>query len=226
MQAGQREETSARPTLDQLQALKRLGAATIHEAQGQVGALDSGIKPLDPRLKLAGPALTVDCLPQDNLAIHLALTRAEPGDVLVVDAKGFLEGGPWGDLLTLAAQKRGLAGLVIDGAVRDGDAIIELGFPVFARGLSIKATHKNHAGRIAGPIVCGGQPISHGDVIVGDRDGLVVIRGGLDEVIAASEAREAKECWIRERIEAGESTVEILRLGPTLERLGAHPPTG
>src|ERR1700761_1573230 len=110
---------------DQLEALKRLGTATIHEAQGQKGALDGRLRPLDPSCRVAGPALTVDCRPSDNLAIHYALTKAKPGDVLVVDAKGFIEAGPWGDILTLAAQKLGIAGLVIYGSVRDANALIE-----------------------------------------------------------------------------------------------------
>lgn len=224
MQTTTRTGDAARPTPLQLETLTRLGTATIHEAQGQIGALDSGIKPIDPSRKLAGTALTVDCLPQDNLAIHLAVAQAAPGDILVVDAKGFTEGGPWGDILTLAAQKRGIAGLVIDGAIRDSQAIIDMGFPVFARGLSIKATHKNHPGRIGVDIVCGGEAIGTGDIIVGDRDGLVVLRGEIETVIAASEAREDKECRMRERIEAGESTLDILQLRPTLARLGIEPP--
>ena len=209
-----------RPTPTQIDTLKRLGTATIHEAQGQTGAFESGLKPIDPASRFVGVALTVDCLPQDNLAIHHALTKTEPGDVLVVDAKGFTEAGPWGDILTLAAQKRGVVGLVIDGAVRDVDSIIELGFPVFAKAISIKAASKNQGGRIGGEIVCGGQTISAGDVIVGDRDGLVVLRGDIDSVIAAAEAREARETKMRERIHAGESTVEVLQLGPSLERVG------
>ena len=220
------EGSAARSPSEQIEVLKRLGTATVHEAQGQVGAMDSGMKPIDPSRRLAGPALTVDSLPQDNLALHLALAHAKPGDVLVVDAKGFLEGGPWGDVLTLAAMRRGIAGLVIDGAIRDSDAIIGMGFPVFARGLSIKATHKNHAGRIGSEIVCGGQAVRTGDVILGDRDGLVVLRGDIEDVIAASEAREAKEERMRERIQAGESTVDILQLRPTLERLGVEFPRG
>ncbi len=215
------ENGSRRPTPLQIEALKRLGAATIHEAQGQKGALDSGIKPVDPTRRLAGVALTVDCCALDNLAIHYALTKARPGDVLVVDAKGFTEAGPWGDILTLAAMKRGIVGLVIDGAVRDGDGIIELGFPVFARALSIKATFKNQAGRVGVDIVCGGQSVRSGDIIVGDRDGLVVVaQEDLASAIVAAEARELKERAIRERIRAGDATVDILSLGPALQRLG------
>lgn len=224
MQATAPDGVARRSTPDQIASLLRLGTATIHEAQGQIGALDSGLKPIDPRRKLAGPALTVDCLPQDNLAIHLALAHASPGDVLVVDAKGFLEGGPWGDILTLAAQKRGIAGLVIDGAVRDSDAIIDMGFPVFARGLSIKATHKNHPGRIGGEVVCGGQPVRRGDIVVGDRDGLVVLRGEVGKIIEAGEVREENERRMRARIEAGESTLDILQLRPKLDGLGVKVP--
>src|SRR5690606_18793986 len=150
-------------------------AATVHEAQGQKGALSSAIKPLDPAMRLAGPALTVNCRPDDNLAIHYALTIARPGDVIVVDAKGFVEAGAWGDVMTLMARKKGVAGLVIDGSVRDANAIVEMGFPVFSRGISIKGTAKNQPGAVDVPIVCGGVGINPGDVVLGDRDGLVVI---------------------------------------------------
>jgi regulator of RNase E activity RraA len=109
--------------------LRSLGAATVYEAQGAKGALDCGIKPIDPASRLVGPALTVDTRPADNLMLHYALSKARPGDVLVVDAKGFLEAGPWGDVLTVAAMKIGVAGLVINGAVRDANTIVEIGFP-------------------------------------------------------------------------------------------------
>ena len=95
---------SPRPNPRQIDTLKRLGSATIHEAQGQSGAFDASLRPLDPTRRLAGVALT-DCRAGDSLVIHYALTKAVPGDVLVVDAKGFTESGPWGDLLTLAARE-------------------------------------------------------------------------------------------------------------------------
>ena len=206
---------------EQIEVLKKLGSATIHEAQGQTGALDSCFKPIDPTVRLCGPVLTVDCRPDDNLAIHFALTKAKPGDVLVVDAKGFMEAGPWGDLLTLAAQKLGIVGLVMNGAVRDADAIIEMGFPTFARGLSIKGTNKCQPGKVNVPIVIGNVHIQPGDIIVGDRDGLVVVKKDrVEEVISLSRAREDKEDGIRHGIEAGISTVQLLGLEATLERLG------
>ena len=205
-----------------LSKLAGIGTATIHEAQGQIGAMDNAIKPIDPARRLIGRALTVDTRPADNLMIHYALTKAQPGDVLVVDAKGFTEAGPWGDILTLAAQKAGLAGLVIDGMVRDADVIVELGFPVFCRGLSIKGTNKAQPGRVNEAILCGGVTVNPGDVVVGDRDGVVVVaaeRAG--EVLAASEAREAKEETMRAELNAGKTTVELLGLEPLLKKIGA-----
>ena len=140
---------------EKLIQLRDLGTATIYEAQGAKGALDSGMKPIDPTVRLAGPALTVDARPADNLILHYAVLKAKPGDVLVVDAKAFMEAGPWGDVLTLQAMKLGIAGLVINGCVRDANLIIELGFPVFCRGLSIKGTGKNQPGKVNVPITIG-----------------------------------------------------------------------
>jgi len=203
------------------ESLLELGSATLHEAQGQTGALASAIKPLDPLRRLAGPALTVDAKPGDNLVIHYALTFAQPGDVLVVDAKGYTEAGPWGDILTLAAQKSGISGLVIDGAVRDGDTILKMGFPVFSRGLSIRAAQKNQPGRVNIPIICGGIGISPGDWIMGDRDGVVAIPSeSVSAVIAAAKKREAAEIALRKGIEGGKSTVELLGLEASLRRVG------
>jgi 4-hydroxy-4-methyl-2-oxoglutarate aldolase len=208
-------------TREQLETLKRLGAATIHEAQGQKGAVASVLRPLDPSVRLAGPALTVDCRPCDNLIIHYALTKAKPGHVLVIDAKGFLEAGPWGDVLTVAAQKLGIAGLVIDGSVRDADTIIDMKFPVFCRGLSIKGTAKNQPGKVGVPIVLGGVDIRPDDIVIGDRDGLVVVAAeDVAEVIRLSEERQKKEDMVRQELENGKSTVELLGLSETLQKFG------
>jgi len=209
-------------TAAKLAQLRDLGAATVYEAQGAKGALDSGMKPIDPSIRLAGPALTVDARPADNLILHHAVLKAKPGDVLVVDAKGFMEAGPWGDVLTLQAMKLGIAGLVINGCVRDANLIIDLGFPVFCRGLSIKGTGKNQPGKVNVPICIGDAVIRPGDIIVGDRDGLVVVaQDEVDMAIANSIAREEKEVLQRKAIEAGTSnTVALLNLGDTLKRLG------
>jgi len=209
------------PNSESIAILRQLGAATVYEAQGAKGALDSGMKPIDPTVRLAGPALTVDCRPADNLILHYAVQKAKPGDVLVVDAKGFMEAGPWGDVLTIQAMKLGIAGLVINGCVRDANLIIELGFPVFCRGLSIKGTGKNQPGRVNVPITMGDVTIHPGDIVVGDRDGLVVVpQGEVESALASSQAREEKEARQRQAIEEGVMTAELLGLTETFRRLG------
>lgn len=208
-----------------LETLKALGAATIHEAQGRRGALDSGIKPIDPGMRLAGVAFTVDSEPADNLMLHYALTLIEAGQVLVVDAKGFLESGIWGDVMTAGALARGVGGLVVDGCVRDSQTMIEAGFPVFARGLSIKGSGKRQAGKVQASIICGGTVVRPGDIIVGDRDGLVVIDPNeLDTVIRLAREREENEARLRARLAAGETTFEIMKLDAYLpESLSKRP---
>ena len=204
-------------TADLHAALRELGAATVYEAQGGKGALDSGMKPIDPSSRLVGPALTVDTRPADNLMLHYALLKAKPGDVLVVDAKGFMEAGPWGDVMTQQALQIGLAGLVINGAVRDADTIIEMGFPVFCRGLSIKSTGKNQRGQVNVPVCVGNVQINPGDIIVGDRDGLVVVRQDeVDMAVQNSVARIEKETMFREKIKSRVMTAELLGLQETL----------
>ena len=203
-----------------LHALRALGAATVHEAQGGKGALDSGIKPIAAHMRLAGPAFTVDTRPADNLMLHYAMLKARPGDVLVVDAKGFLEAGVWGDVFTEQAQRLGLAGLVIHGAVRDAVAMTEAGFPVFSRGLSIKGTGKHQPGRVNVTVTIGDVSIHPGDIIVGDQDGVVVVqRHEVEAVLAKSRQREEKEAHFRQQIRNGATTVELLGLEETLRRL-------
>ncbi|WP_243789008.1 4-carboxy-4-hydroxy-2-oxoadipate aldolase/oxaloacetate decarboxylase [Saccharopolyspora gloriosae] len=200
-------------TPEQLARLAALGTATVYEANGQTGAFDSGLKPLDPGSRMAGRAVTLDLPPADNWYVHLAVLQAGPGDVLVVDAKGYLEAGPWGDVLTCAAQQRGLAGLVIDGAVRDSRDIIDSGFPVFTRGLSIKGTSKSVPGRINVPVHVGGVTVEPGDVVLGDADGLVRVPAAeIGQALRASESRQAKENGFRERLRIGATTLELLGL--------------
>lgn len=198
---------------EKIEKLKILGAATIHEAQGRRGAFDSGIKPLDRNMRVAGPAYTVDSEPADNLMLHYALTRIKAGDVLVVDAKGFLESGIWGDVMTAGAQAKGVAGFIVDGCVRDAATTIEAGFPVFSRGLSIKGSGKRQVGKVECAITCGGVRINPGDIIIGDCDGVVVVEPSeVDEVIRLSQAREDNEAKLRDRLAAGETTFDIMGL--------------
>ena len=186
------------------------GTATLHEAIGKKGALPYRIKPIAPGMKLCGPAVTVTSPPMDNLMLHQVLYVAGPGAVLVVEVNRGYEGGYWGEIMTLAARQRRIAGLVIDGCVRDADCIEKLGFPVFSRGLSVRGTDKQGGGHINVPILIGDITINPGDLVVGDRDGVVIVPAG--EVMVAMEAaqkREAKEDQIKRDLLAGKSTLEI-----------------
>lgn len=189
-----------------------LGAATVYEAAGGEGGLDPAIRPAWPGARACGPALPVACAVGDNLAIHRALEAAGEGAVLVVDARGHLA-GYWGEVMAVAAQARGVAGLVIDGGVRDSAALERLGFPAFARGLSILRTVKHEPGRVGEPVVVGGVTVRAGDVVVADRDGVMAVRSErLEEVLLASRARAAREAQVMARLRAGELTLDVLGL--------------
>ena len=207
------------PNQAELWEMKALGAANLYHGQGERGALDPAIKPIDPAMKLAGPVLTVDVPAGDNLALHIAIAKAAPGTVLVVDYKGHMDVAVTGDIMALAAGQRGLAGMVIDGAVRDADEITRLGFPLFARGLSIRGPAKNGTGRVGTPIELGGVAVSSGDVVVGDRDGVVVLaQADWAEALDAARQRDAREEEVRRELLAGRTTVDLMDLpGETIE---------
>jgi 4-hydroxy-4-methyl-2-oxoglutarate aldolase len=191
-------------------ALSAFSAATLHEALGKYGNLPSGIKPVSPAMKVCGPAYTVQNMPGDNTLLHRAYAYAQPGDVLVVDCGGYHEAGYWGDLMSLGAQSRGIAGLVIDGCVRDADDIEALGFPVFCRGLCIAGTSKYGGGTLNEPIILGGWHIRPGDFIVGDRDGVVVIpKERAEEAIEKAREREAREADVRRQLREGKTSLQI-----------------
>jgi len=210
------------PTLARkLEALHRMGTATVHEAQGQRGYVDREIAPLDRMSRMAGTAFTVDGRAGDNLAIHLAIARASPGDVVVVDYKGYMRAAAIGDLMAFSAKARGLAGVVIDGAVRDAAQIVAIGLPVFARGLCITGPGKAQGGQLGVPVTVGGCVIRPGDVVVGDGDGLVAVRAeDLDGTLLAAEERDAREAQLREALATGATTVDLLKLAGKLREVG------
>lgn len=190
----------------------RLPTATLHEAGGRIGALPHAIKPVHPGMKLSGSAVTVHSPGGDNLWIHRALYVARPGDVLVVYVNDTPDFGYWGEIMSTAAKVRGLGGLVIAGCVRDVDLLEQIGFPVFATGLCIRGTGKDPIARgwVDHPVRLADITVGAGDLIVGDRDGVVAIpRERAAEVVAAAEQREAKEAGVLQRIAAGERTLEV-----------------
>ena len=148
--------------------------AILADVNGRRGALHGRIAALRPRMKLAGPALTVDVRPGDNLMIHAAMALARPGDVLVIDGKGDQTAALMGTIMMTACRQLGIAGVVIDGAVRDSLEIDEMDFPVFCVGSNPNGPTKNVAGRIGHAITCGGVGVRSGDLVVADGDGVFI----------------------------------------------------
>ena len=209
--------TTVRTAIERVEAsvvetARTLPAATLHEAGGKIGALPPAIRPVAPGFRICGTAITVHSPGGDNLWLHRSLVLAQPGDVLVVYTSGIYEHGYWGEVMTTAAKVRGLAGLVIDAAVRDADLLEQIGFPVFSRGLSIRGTGKDYGaiGWINEPVLIGNVTVNAGDLIVGDRDGVVAIpRARAADVVEMAAKREADEATICKRIESGETTMQI-----------------
>lgn len=206
--------TADRVRLEQalIEEAARFGAATLHEAAGQRGALPSAIKPVAAGMRLCGAAVPVLSPPGDNLWLHRAIYLAQPGEVLVVDTGGAYEFGYWGEIMSHAAIARRLGGVVIDGCARDGALLAKLGLPVFARGLCIRGTAKKLDGRGAlnQPIRIGDTVVAPGDLVLGDGDGVVVLPSAeVAEILAKARAREAKEEQIIRELAAGKSTLEL-----------------
>ena len=207
-------------TLEKLSALPTGNVADNNNSIARQGVMDSGIKPIDPKSHIVGRAVTVKCQPGDNLALHQGIYAAQPGDVLVCDLRGYDQGGHFGDIMALACKVRGLAGVVLDGSCRDSEDIKELGFPVFSRGFNPSGTVKASLGQINVPITCGGVEVHPGDMILGDCDGVVVVRRTQeDEVFEKSLAKFEKEQHIVEQLLAGKTTLEIYGFDKLIEKL-------
>lgn len=193
--------------------LAALGTATIGEVAPGARIVDPPLHPLSPGMVVAGPALTVRCRPGDNLALHHAIAAASPGDVLVVDYGGSVESGPFGEIMALACQLRGIAGMVINGSVRDSQQIVDLGFPLFCRGLNIRGTTKRDPGEVGASLSLGSAEVRRGDFVVADADAILIVpRDDAADAALAGEARVAKEAAMMDRLRAGETTLQILGL--------------
>jgi 4-hydroxy-4-methyl-2-oxoglutarate aldolase len=213
--------TIERPRKELIDKFRGFSAATVHEASGRKGAVDCGIKPITKGVRICGPAFTVQCHPGDNLMLHKALEKAQPGDVVVTSVGGHYEAGYWGALMATSALARSLGGLAIDGCVRDSAEIIDMGFPVFCRGFCIRGTAKAILGLINYPTLFGGVLVNPGDLILGDDDGIVVIGRDecepvLEQTLKRIDSEEEKSAQLRKGI----SSVEINKLDKVFESLG------
>jgi 4-hydroxy-4-methyl-2-oxoglutarate aldolase len=195
--------------------LLELGSATLGESGGL--ATDRRLRPAWSGAALAAPAYPVGCTPGDNLAVHVAVTTAPKGSVLVVDVGRVPDRGYWGEVLTTAAEAAGLAGLVIDGGVRDVAALEAHGFPVFSSTIALTGASKDQPGTVGATVRVGGVPVARGDWVVGDVDGVTVVpAAALDAVRQAGKARESKEAGFFAALRAGSTTVELLDLDAAL----------
>ena len=200
-----------------VKAIANFDTATLYEAAGQQGAMVPEIRPLARGTRMAGPALTVACPPGDNLMLHAAVADAAPGDVLVAQCHDFTF-GVWGEVLMTAAQARGIAGLILDGAVRDVGALERAGFPVFCRAVSMRAATKARRGILRMPVTCGGQLVRPGDIVVADETGVVILPvAGLDDVMERARARQEREAKLLQELRGGKTTLELLGLKPLLD---------
>lgn len=210
-----------RPPKDLIGRFRAIDTATVHEASGKKGAVDCGIRPIARGVRICGPAFTVECHPLDNLMLHKALERAQPGDVLVTTTGGQHEGGYFGGLMGISAIARDLGGLAIDGCIRDSDELIRMGFPIFCRGFSIRGTAKNVLGLINHPIIFGGVRVHPGDLILGDDDGMVIVsRIECKDVLEKSHQRVENERKKTAQLKTGISSVELNKLDKVFQSLG------
>ena len=210
-----------RPDAAAVKALGEQGVATVHEAQDRTGLMATYMRPIYPAAKVAGPAITAYCQAGDNLMIHAAVEVCQPGDVLVVAVASPSTDGMFGELLATSLHARGVAGLIIDAGVRDVADLTAMDFPVWSKAVSAHGTVKASAGSVNIPVVCAGQWVRPGDVVIADVDGVCIVpREKAPEVAKAGQARLEKEAKNREKLRAGELGLDMYGLRGKLQELG------
>lgn len=205
-----------------VEELARLGVATLHEAMGKHGLVDLPLLQIIPGSRAAGPARTALCGPADNLMVHAAVAHAEPGDVLVLTMAEPEPVALVGDLLVTQARKKGVAALLVDGAVRDLEELQDLGLPVWTRWVRARGATKDRVGGLDVPVVVGGAKIDPGDIVVLDADGAVAVPvARVDEVTALAQERERKEAEVRKKYLAGALSYDLNDLRSIVEKGGS-----
>ena len=210
-----------RPDPAVVEALSAFGVATIHEAMGRVGLLRPYLRSAYPSARLCGPAVTVLLQPGDNWMLHVAVEQVRPGDVVIAGCTTESEDGFFGELLATSMRSRGCAGIVIDGGVRDVAELEEMDFPAFSRAINAKGCVKGTLGSVNIPVVVANALVRPGDIVVGDRDGVVVVPiERAEEVAAASAAREANEEGKRARFRTGVLGLDMYAMRDPLATAG------
>jgi|Deesub1362A_J573_1020465.scaffolds.fasta_scaffold01646_7 regulator of RNase E activity RraA len=206
-----------------IKRFKQIPTTILSDCMNRMQAMKADIKPLIPVHRIAGSAITVEETAGGNLMSHYAMYIAKPGDIIVIDAKGYKDRSCWGGIQTFVCKERGIEGLVIDGTIRDITDVKKLNYPIFCLGVTPAGPLKGWSGNINTPIQCGGVVVYPGDIIVGDEDGVVVIPlKYADEVYtAAIERLSLEEKWM-ERIKRGEKTTEILGFDKKLQEMNVE----